>query len=171
MPVALHSSKLASNVHESQSVPISAFFQTRILLTGSWYVDFMLCYGYVTEWFEPFNSFQWATYRSVCSEAQARVLLLINRVPRALESLKGSEHYDNLSTTYCTTHIAHTPSADTLLLFSPRNWFDSDYEFLLINSTSYLAAVFTFVIEFKGVVHLQMDNIYDTSIVILCPLS
>lgn len=107
MHVAFHSSELLSNVHESQSVPLSAFFQRCILFIDSWYADFMPCYGYVTEWFEPINASQWAIYRYLCSEAQARVLLLINRVPRALDLIKGSEHYDSLSATY------HTHSTDT----------------------------------------------------------
>lgn len=161
MPVVFCSSKLASNVHESQSVPLSAFFQTCVLLTCGWYADFMLCYGYVTEWFEPINASLWAIYRSVCSEARARVLLLINRVPGALESLKGSEHYDNLSATFCTTHIAHTRSVDIMLLFSPSNWFDS-MNFSSWGNTSCLAAVFTLVIELKKVAHPQMGKFYDT---------
>jgi len=58
MHVAFHSSELLSNVHESQSVPLSAFFQRCILFTGSWYADFMPSYGYVTGWFEPINASQ-----------------------------------------------------------------------------------------------------------------
>jgi len=115
MHVAFHSSELLSNVHESQSVPLSAFFQRCILFTGSWYADFMPSYGYVTGWFEPINASQWAIYRYLCSEAQARFYYSLIGCPELWILSRGA----NIMTTYKqrTTHIAQTHLVDILYSF------------------------------------------------------